>query len=135
MAFRFRGVTIPGTILRHGKPPYALQTYRTHFFRVNGVSEILGGRGGRPLEFPILLHNRWPSRQALETYIDNTLQLVLFGRNGEIDYRDGDRVVPPYKNCTFHGFEMEGTGPLLDVAGTLDGGWFCYGRLLFFQLL
>jgi hypothetical protein len=33
------------------------------------------------------------------------------------------------------GFHPDPRGPREDVAGTIDGGWFIYGTLLFRQLL
>jgi len=136
--FRFDGDTIPCIVLRHGKPAPELQTYRTHFQGVNGISEIIGGRGGRQLEFPVILHKKWARRQSMEDYVEFDLNLRAFGENGNIAYTANEATIK-YDDCTFHGFFMDPNGPLFDYSGTLeeDGtrGWFCSGMLLFFQLV
>ena len=136
--FRFRTVEIKGRVLRHGKPHHDIQVWRTHFPNVHGVSEIRGGIGGRLLEFPMLLFGGFTRRRDLEEYINEVLNFQLANENGTITHTgtgsaSANTTEPDYEDCTLHGFEMHPMGPIFDYAGTVDGGWLCYGVLRFFQ--
>jgi hypothetical protein len=134
----FEGVEIRGVVERFPVPPPELQAYRVHFSGVHGEHELRGGKGGRTLEIQIVLADQWLSKLQLVEFYNQTLNRDLINTNGTLTYRyaeaEGGENVQEFDDCTFQGFfEDPRQGPLLDVSGTMDGGWWVRGVLVFRQ--
>jgi hypothetical protein len=132
----FGGLDIVAIVLPFGTPAADLQVWRTQFAASTGISEIVGGQGGRVIEIPIVLRDAsFTTRIKLEDFIDEINDKV--GTNDTLKVFTQDDSILPYDNCTFHGFNMT-SDPKPDEAGTLGAGtgrWFCQGVLRFYQLL
>ncbi len=138
MSIQFASKEIPGDVLPFQPESPGLQTWRTKYVGVFGVSEIVGETGSRSIEIPFLLHkgtatrqNGWRDPADLQQFLDVEL-INLQGENDELSL-DSSAGHGPYAGCTFDGFKMV-MFPLLDVAGTIDGGWHCIITLCFTQL-
>ena len=132
MALYFRG-NIPG-IHQEAKPgPPELHVQRTKYFGLLGVSEIVGYRGGRPIEYRITVRD--PAIRSAAAMV-----LFLQDLDNQVGVNDvlteSGTISRVFRDCTFEGFTIE-TGPLPDVAGTLGtaGGWFVVGTLRWYQLV
>jgi hypothetical protein len=140
MTVKFNGIEIKGTHGLASEGPVELFARRTHFYGLQGMSEIIGGRGGRPLSVDIWMHDEYTNLSDLKTVL-----VALDKRIGEygtleiIDTPETDDNTD-YQQVTFLGLERlplgnrNDTGPLKDTAETVDGGWFQNGRLHFMQL-
>lgn len=130
----FHGTKINGIVTRFLVPPFELHPYETHFAGVKGISRIKGGTGKRLIEVDLTLFNNFKDRTALRKFIDDKLNWELVDETDTLTYStDNPRFSAIYPDCTFLGFTPIGSH-LPDVAGTLDGGWFCDGTLRFEQL-
>jgi hypothetical protein len=130
----FTGGKLSGALLSCPSPPPQLQVWRTQFAGVQGESEIVGMTGGRDLEFQVLLFGGFSERDDLNDYITKTLDANI-GQNGPLS-ADGSRDSGwslSWDNCTFEGFTRT-SQDLLDIAQTIDGGWYVFGVLKFRHL-
>jgi hypothetical protein len=132
-AIDFGGVPIGGIVEIFNVPPPATQLYRRHFSGVFGESELRGAIGGRTIEVGIVIADGFATREALTDFYETDLNIVLMQQNATLVYNAPD-YVREYNNCTFEGFHPSPRGPLEDEAGTLDGGWYIRGVLVFRQL-
>jgi hypothetical protein len=133
---KFGKEQISCTVLAVPEPAPELQTWRTRFAGVQGESELVGTAGGRTLEFALMIHGSFATRNALRDYIQGTLNGSLIGEHDDIVFRGtSPNFEHDWMHCTCEGFSMApGSSPLFDFAGTLDGGWFVPGVLRFRQL-
>jgi hypothetical protein len=131
----FAGIEIPGIVIGFTQPPPATQLFRRHFCGIVGESELRGGIGGRTLEIPVLLAGGFDSRDAIVAFYAQTLNQETIQVNDTLVYSPPDGADEVFPFSTFLGFHPDPRGPREDVAGTIDGGWFIYGTLLFRQLL
>lgn len=151
---RFAGADIKCIVLPFANPAPDLQVWRTQFAGTVGISEIVGGAGGRVLEIPIVLRSvKFISFEIIDRYVDDVLGANLVGQHGDLIVEPGkslrepltdgdgnpipapDKPVLRYANCTFHGFSVT-RPPLPDEAGTMGTGagrWTCVGVLRFYQ--
>lgn len=132
-ALTFGGVDITGIVERFTVGPPGTQLYRRHFSGIVGESELRGGLGGRTIEVQIVLAGDFDDRESLRAAYEDQLNRDLVQTNDTLTYSATD-FDASYPECTFLGFFPDGRGPLLDEGGTLDGGWFCRGVLVFRQL-
>lgn len=115
--------------------PPLLHSKIVKFWGVNGETELRGGRGGRILECRIWLHNGYSTYRALGRELESLDRRV--GTHGTLTIRGNGGYQRQFRNCTFLGFTpdgLPGSGPVRDVAGTLDGGWWIAGTLRWRQL-
>ena len=128
----FRG-DIPGTHGPFQTDPPRLQVTRTKYFGLVGEEEIVGKRGGRTVDYDILLHSPgFTSAQSLTAFLEYLDTLV--GVNDVLV--ETGTVQRVFVDCTFEGFVPKG-GMLPDSAGTLEttaGTWFIPGVLRWHQL-
>jgi hypothetical protein len=145
MALLFNNVAFKGVPLAFTLAAPQYEFLRTKFSGVIGVSEIAAGSGLREIAIPVVCYGGFKNRTALQQYIDGSKGMNLdfasgggLGANGTLEYRgdnNSNAFLFFYNDCTFEGFTMRpDPGMLLDVAGTLDGGWWCFGALKFTQL-
>ncbi len=132
----FGGQDIVAIVLPYIPPAPDLQTWRTQFAATTGISEIVGGAGGRPIEIPLVLrHASLTTRTKIEEKIAEINGLV--GTNDTLNVYLHDGTVIEYQDCTCHGFSMM-SDPKPDEAGTLGAGtgrWSCMVLARFYQLL
>ena len=127
------GERIDGTVLKVTPGAFQVQTQLTAFWGLEGLAELRGKRGGREIRIRMVVHNQFASQVELTTVIANLQRLTL--RHGQVECNTG-AMFYAWENVTFHGFfpdEGNGSGPLLDVTGTL-GGWWQQGTLVFHQI-
>lgn len=134
MTVTFGGVTFAGTHSSHSSSPASVQSRIIKLWNVPGELELLGGPGGRDVVIPIVLHDSYGA------FLDLRLQMQIYeelvGTNEELQISSGG-FADVFRSSTYHGFEVIGDprdGPLKDVAGTLDGGWWWRGTLKFRSL-
>lgn len=119
----------------HGAPMFdapALQRKTVKFWGLIGEGELVGQRGGRWIDVFIWLHGNYTSAAALTRELESLDRMV--GRHGDLVITGS--YSRRFRNCTFDGFTPAGErgGPIRDVAGTLDGGWWTAGNLRWRQL-
>ena len=125
---KIRGLVLEG----FDPPPPELVTMDTHFFGLDGVSQITGGIAGRMIDVPVLIYDRFSSAISLTSYINTAVHKRIGKHDDLIVYSPSDW--PIFYNCTFRGFQPT-EGPKPDVAGTLNDSWWVKGILRFQQLL
>lgn len=133
------GVTLPGTTLHFDPQEVQQQLRHVKYWGLRGVAELRGAAGGRFIFVRYVVHDEFASYNALS----NTLKTWEFRASAQRHGRllidnDNNGVSEIFDNCTLVGFlrlTSPGNGPLYDVAGTLDGGWFQYAILRFYQLI
>src|ERR1051326_8279164 len=106
MALSFNGTSIPGKALPFRREARATQLKRTHFFGVNGESEIVGRTGGRQIIVPYWIfdaNGRFPNIRTLEGFIDGTLNGTLALTNGALVIDPTDINAPVFREVTFEG--------------------------------
>lgn len=142
MSLKFDGLDIPGLFgqVVFGAPE--ITTRPVKFFQVKGEGEVVGEVGGRWIAVRVLLYGGFTTQAKLEAKLKDLSKKV--GVNGTLDAEsdgEGDNSLNYQLDyCTFHGWEpiplngQEDPGPLPDIAGTLDGGWFYHILLRFRQL-
>ncbi len=133
---KFAGQTFAGACCAPQIMPPDIQMLRKQYWDLAGVTEIVGKKGGRAISVQILLFKQYSDASkvlaALEGYQD------LQGQNAHLVF--AGTTARTYKNSTldkvtpiaFPGQEQP--GPLPDVAGTLDGGWWMMAQFDFYQL-
>lgn len=135
MFTRIANRTIYGTVLPFTPAPRELHTTRTHYAGLAGVSEIQLATGARQHQVGMVIHKRY-TRTQLQQAVQKLQQgfdgAGWIGTNGRLTIHS-DALEHRFDNCTFEGFLAQ-TGLLPDIGGTLDGGWFVEGVLLFTQL-
>jgi len=129
MTLKFRNLTIPGTHQTVTPAPPTLKTRNDLVWGQHGEIQVYGGQGGRPVSVTMVFHNSWTTEKKLEKALFGLLKLT--GTNGTL--KETGNVTRTFADCTFDGVE-ELSGPLEDIAGTIDGGWFIDIRLNFYQL-
>lgn len=116
----FDGVDVVAIVLPYTIAPPDLQVWRTQFAATHGVSEIIGGSGGRSIELPLVLRK---ASYRTRTDIEDAMNALdaLVGVHGElrIYLHDGSQVI--YPDCTCHGFQRM-SDPKPDEAGTMGAG-------------
>ena len=138
-AVTFGTVEIPGMVLKGvSLPPRQVQNKTRKYWGLNGESRINGGTGGRTIRLPILLYDDetdpepFDTARKLSDYIKTTLG-DLQGTEETMSFvseSDHDE----FASCVFEGFELSSDGVVKDYAGTLGGGFFAMGTLVFRQL-
>jgi hypothetical protein len=130
------GVSIPGLVLKWPEIPFDLHPYETHFAGVDGISRLEGGAGRRVLDVAIVLYNRYSSRTALSAFVNDQLNWDMVGSSHTLEYSTASPAFTAVEpDCVLEGFMQDDQiGQIFDGAGTLDGGWFCFGVLRFIQL-
>lgn len=131
MALAFMHLTLSGV---HGpihRDPPDLQTVRTKFPGVIGISELNLESGMRKLWTDIWLFNEYDAAGivALRRQLD-----VGVGLHGTLTVTG--TLAETFEQCTFEGFQQdEGLGPIPDVAGSLGttGKFWIAGRLTWTQ--
>jgi len=112
-----------------------LVTRRRHFIGVKGEAEVRSKPRGRQVSCDLLVHDNYAKLLDIETALE-VLQVDLLGRHGNVVtiFTDEPQVL---QSCTYMGFELDPAAPwpLYDYAGTIDGGWWIRGTLMFYQLI
>ena len=98
----------------------------THFANAKGESEIRMGHAGRTLQFRVVLHKKY-DQGGITKAIEKIISSVNKSMSLKIDGWE------EFKSCTLKAW-LPIAGPLEDLAGTLDGGWWAEGILEFRQL-
>lgn len=120
------GNDIEGTLLRFAPFSWEPVSRVTHFANAKGESEIRMGHRGRTLHFHVLLHkgyDRTGVTKAIEDLSDRVNEVTSLTIDGWNEFA----------NCTLKRVIVT-QGPLEDLAGTLDGGWWAEVVLQFRQL-
>lgn len=139
MALRFAGRTIAGTVLSVVPEPPRTFKKRTHYAGLNGETEITNGSGSRQIVARVLLHNDYSSSNQLLSALRILEKMVAQQRHGLLSQTG--TIAQSFPHCTIDAvarISPDGSAhaaPLLDVAGTLDAGWFLEVRLTFTQLV
>lgn len=136
MALKFWNLDIPGLHgpLIIGGPENTAR--RVKFFQVKGEAEVAGFPAGRTIMVRALVFDEFDTYQKLQDFLDDLSTKT--GVNDKLTETGNTPKVLDY--CTFEGWEpiplngQEDPGPLVDIAGTLDGGWFIQILLRFRQL-
>lgn len=102
---------------------------RNHFAGVNGTSEIIAGRGSRPIVVNLWHYARYNAESDLKGGLDALANRA--GTNGDLVL--SGNLAETYHDVTFDGYELI-FGPLRDLVGHLDGGWWAEVDLYFTQL-
>lgn len=135
MALKFK-IDIPGNhgAIVRGSPEFRAR--RVNFWKVKGVGEIVNLNGGRMLTVRCILFDEWDEVDDLLEFLGKLDDLV----NHNDTLEETGNIQQEFENVTFEGYEMlplEGQqepGPLQDIAGTVDDGWFIQIVLHFYQL-
>ncbi|MCH8870710.1 MAG: hypothetical protein IIC85_13440 [Chloroflexi bacterium] len=120
------GDDFEGTLLPFFSSSWEPVSRTTHFPNAKGESEIRMGHGGRTLQFRILLHKGYDQdaiTRAIQSIHDRVNEVMTLTIDGWDEF----------PNCTLKQF-ITTRGPLEDLAGTLDEGWWAEGILIFRQL-
>ena len=134
MPIRFHNITIPGIVLNHNWERPMLLQRAVPRWGVFGLEVVTARVGSRMIDVQILLHNRFNSYQALANQLD-----ILDRYHGAGDSNvviTTPAMTRTFQNCIFLGAMPEqgpGNGPVQDVAGTLDGGWWQIVRCQWLQ--
>lgn len=132
----FGGQDVVAIVLPYTPPAADLQVWRTQFAATQGISEIIGGSGGRMIDIPLVLrHSSYTTRAKIEADIA-TFNSVI-GINDTLKVYLYDGTILNYANCTCHGFAMM-TDPKPDQANTMGAGvgrWTCTVMGRFYQTL
>ena len=132
----FNGGTLPGIPehLHRGEPH--LQLREVHFWGLVGAAAILGQRKGRILTIQHVVHNQFATYAALTAELAKLYAAV--GESGDLTITNTDNgYTETFRHCVYLGFTTgvdARDGPLKDVAGTLDGGWWCRVWMRWLQL-
>jgi hypothetical protein len=129
------GETVTGIIHGTLAEPPELQRREIKYWGVKGSTEIFGERGARDFEVRMTVFANYSAATltaAMKTWDRMT------GDHGDVVVTNNDNGWSrTFKNVTFLGF-LRGTdptdGPVPDVAGTLDGGWWITGTFKFRQI-
>lgn len=136
---KFQSKTLPGTL---GSVLYAgpeSRVVRTPYAGVDGESEIRAGHGGRDVVLELTIHDEYDTFAKLHNKGIKPIEAVI-NETGTLRIDSGG-VKLVLKDCTLDVFQpiplpgQPTPEALLDVAGTLDGGWFQTFQLRFRQLL
>lgn len=117
---------IPGILLAFQPSSWKPVSRNTHFANAKGESEIRMGHGGRTLQFHVVIHNNY-DQAGITRAINSVIGRINQSMSLKIDGWD------EFPNCTLKAW-IPIAGPLEDLAGTLDGGWWAEGVLGFRQL-
>jgi hypothetical protein len=140
MSLKFGRTDIPGI---HGNLVFGsweVSRREIKFHQIRGVAEISGAFGARSIAVRALIHDEYVTEAKLHEKMEALAELT--GTNGSLR-EESDIDGGPTRNldyCTFEGWEpiplngQEDPGPLYDIAGTLDGGWYRWVVLRFRQL-
>jgi hypothetical protein len=128
--FLFANQEIHGLFGNVRMSPRVLQSQRTKFFGVHGVSEITGGQAERQIIVQHWLFNEYSTPLLCTNAIEEIDNLV--GRNGPLIFNTATAQWSIY-DCTYDGHELIQL-PMLDVAGTMDGGYWAELMMYFTQL-
>ena len=119
------GDDIPGILLQWQPSSWQPVSRTTHFANAKGESEIRMGHAGRTLRFRVVLHDGYD-----QAGITKAIEKIISSVNESMSLKiDGWEEFP---NCTLKAW-IPVAGPLEDLAGTLDGGWWAEGILEFRQ--
>jgi len=123
---KFNGHTLNGTLLHQHRAPRTVQQRPLHFWGVVGAGWLMGQRKEREIVLDHLLHNNFAKYTNLaaemakwDTYAGESGTLVITNTD--------NGVTETFPDCVYQGYynaPEPADGPLKDVAGTLDGGWF-----------
>lgn len=109
---------------------------RRYFWGLRGMSEIRSGTSMYSISCKLWLFDNFASALELHDEIGALYRRVLdHGTLVESKEANGTGMDQTFTECTFEGFERlpiqgrEDAGPIEDIAGTLDGGWWCFGAL------
>ena len=137
MSITVNGQPIHGT---HGlaiKEPAEFHSTKTYYWGLYGETEDRGGPGGIPITMSIWLHNKYNTRQKLETAIDDIGRMV--GDHGVLKVL-ASGTWSTYHGVTCHGFQRtafasrQEADPAFDFTNSIGGGWVQEGTLSFYQL-
>lgn len=107
--------------------PVELQRMEQQYFGQNGVTEILGGRGGQDLELPWWVDDSFASAASLRTYIREIE--AEYGKHGTLTYTGASSFTLPH--VTF--VELRLITGAMSPTGTATG-WWAEARLKFRSL-
>ena len=118
-----------------------LVTRRRHYPGIDGESEIRAGINGRMWRCDYLVANNYASLNQLNIELVK-LEGTLLGMHGVVTALYGQAAgggpqdQQTLFDTTYMGFERDPNLPeaRLDVAGTIDGGWWIRGFLNFYEL-
>lgn len=125
-----KGIVLDGIVIE----PRQLQRKVTKFWGVNNESHIYGGAGGRSITVPIIIYDvtDFNTARKVADYVNETLNGTALGEHGTLTVTSLSNHAA-FADCTFDGFSLL-EGPKHDDAGTLGGGYFAIGQLLFRQM-
>lgn len=128
--FLFNSYEVPGLFGNVQMSPRVLQSQRTKFFGVHGISEITGGKGERQ----IVVNHTLFDGYSTPLLCTNAIEIIdsMTGTNGPLIFNTPTAQWTIY-DCTYDGHELIQL-PILDVAGTLDGGYWAELVMYFTQL-
>lgn len=140
MSLQFGPLTVPGKVMRYARPSRDPQYRRTHFFGVEGESQITGAVGGRTFAIPMLvydLQSRFTTPKKMEDFLFVTVKAQQ-GKVGTLKLTtisDGTSHFTTYPECCLDSFVIRPVpGIIKDVAGLLGGDYFCEVDFMFRQL-
>ena len=139
-AVTFGETVIPGMVLEGVViPPWELLAREFKFWGVAGGSEISGNHGPRDIYVPLLIYDdaeedpEFETAAELAAYILDDLNTDLVEVNHDLTITSLSGY-PVLTDCVFKGFAIDPQhGIKHDDAGTLGGGYFAKGMLLFRQ--
>ena len=130
MGIAFVGWYAPGIVEPLAPGSAEAKMLVNSFWGQQGESALVSGATGRDIPVRLLCYGGFGSYDFAREVRENAQRLI--GSNGELVI-EGHEFTERFGDCTLVAAQVGEEGILPDLAGTLDGGWFFFIRLLWRQ--